>query len=98
MLSPLPEPFLQMCLVALTLHLLEVLEEEKCIVKEPSLLDGVSSVQPLTTAIFPPAGSPWSVAQARSPHCLWRGVSDPDWSTLPLALHLPFPTSVSVPL
>lgn len=59
--------------------------------KEPSLLDGESSVQPLTTAIFLPAGSSWSVAWAGSPHCLWRGVSSPDCSTLPLTLLLPLP-------
>lgn len=39
LLSPLPEPFLQMYLVALTVHLLEVLEEEKCIVKEPPWME-----------------------------------------------------------
>lgn len=39
LLSPLLEPFLQICLVALTVHLLEVLEEEKRIVKEPPWME-----------------------------------------------------------
>lgn len=38
--------------------------------KEPNTLDGERSIQPLSTAIFLPAGHSKSVAQARSPHCL----------------------------
>lgn len=38
--------------------------------KEPNTLDGDCSIQPLSTAIFLPAGHSESVAQPRSPHCL----------------------------
>lgn len=48
----------------------EVPKREKHIVKEPNTLDGERSIQPLSTAIFLPAGHSESVAQARSPHCL----------------------------
>lgn len=77
----LPEPSLQTWPVtANSLHVLEVPEEGKHAVRGgPRPSGGESSGQPVTTAVFPPVGSPWSLAKAESPHCLQKV-----WLALPI--------------
>lgn len=83
--------FTQASLVAThSLHFPEGLKERgnsTLSVKEPSPGDAESSGQPLTTAVFLPAGSSRSLARAGSPHCLWRRGD----FTLPLSFSPLFP-------
>lgn len=52
------------------LHVKVPKREKHIVYERAQYLGWGRSIQPLSTAIFPPAGRSKSVAQARSPHCL----------------------------